>query len=300
MNMKECNTTINYIINQKKLLEYAYKSGLYKKNVEVYNLSLQDHMQQGVNLALGISKAKIFEIDNDVIHLLTLTDNKYDPSRHRLPFDVVFVDAKIPIIGSTEFIKKTNISYHGFLLFNVYEDNITDFKYPWYTKNDKEVKSIRMLSLWSSKDHPGGYMRFCLTDERTDVPKSEINFKIEDFEQKQLASFGLNFLDFINDPDVEFVYSRANRKMNERRAHRGLPVYPKITSIRVKNKLKRYITKMKRNNPLFYSHRFWVRGHWRTLRNNERYGKNAGKTIWIKPYIKGDGLLINKNYELRT
>jgi len=300
MNMKECNITLSHIMGQKKLLDYAYNSGLYKNDVVVYNLSLKEHLQQGVNLAVGIYKSKIFEVDRDVIHLLTLTDNKYDPNRHILPFDVIYIEAKIPIIGSTYEMKKTNINYHGILLFNVYKDQGHSFEYPWYSKDNKEAISIRMLSCWSTPDKPGGYMRLCLTDERVDVSPDEVSFKMEDFEQKQLKSFALNFLDFINDPDVEFVYSRNNRKLNERRIKQKLPAYPKITTIRVKNKLKRYITKIKKNNPMFYSHRFWVRGHWRTLRNEDHYGENTGKTLWIKPYIKGDGLLINKQYELRS
>jgi hypothetical protein len=299
MNMAECNKTLEYIMRQKKTLEYIYRTGLYKKDEQAYNLAVKDHMEHGVNLGVGISKSKIFDIDYDIIHLLTLTDNKYDPKRHSLPFDVIFVDAKIPIIGSTGTIKKTNINYHGFLLFNVYEDEGIRFEYPWYSKNNAEVISIRMLSVWSHSDTPGGFMRLCLSDEREDVKPDAISFKIETFEQKQIKSFALNFLDFINDPEVEFVYSRANRKRNERRVKRGLPAYPKIASIRIKNKLKRYITKMKKNSKMFYSHRFWVRGHWRTLRNEKRYGENTGKTVWIKPYVKGDGLLINKKYELR-
>lgn len=46
-----------------------------------------------------------------------------------------------------------------------------------------------------------------------------------------------------------------------------------------------------------YSHKFWVRGHFRWLRA-ERYGENIGKKLWIAPFIKGKGVMLHKEYDL--
>jgi len=63
--------------------------------------------------------------------------------------------------------------------------------------------------------------------------------------------------------------------------------------------LRRYISNLKSNGHIDYSHKFWVRGHWRTLKNEKRYKDSVGKKMWIKPFIKGKGILIDKKYELK-
>lgn len=47
-----------------------------------------------------------------------------------------------------------------------------------------------------------------------------------------------------------------------------------------------------------HSHAFWVRGHYRHLKS-ERFKNKQGQMIWIPPYIKGNGELLDKVYEMK-
>lgn len=108
----------------------------------------------------------------------------------------------------------------------------------------------------------------------------------------------MNFLDFLNNPEVELLTIDRSDEQNDKRIKGGKPPIPTQKLIKLTGKLKVYINKLESDGLYKVSHRFWVRGHFRTLRNKTRYGSNSGKKIWILPYIKGSGILIDKNYEV--
>jgi len=54
--------------------------------------------------------------------------------------------------------------------------------------------------------------------------------------------------------------------------------------------LKKYINELNENKAFSYLHKFWVRGHWRKYITYKR---------WIKPYIKGNGILVKKQYFIK-
>ena len=300
MNMNEYQTSMKYIIQSKMMLEEVYKRfpTLSEHDKNLYHELVIDHGQHNFNFGLGLGFSKVFEINDDIIRLITLTDNEYT-LEHKLPFDVIFIEAKIPVIGRYDTDFKTNIYYHGFLVFNIYNDYGTNYTFPWYKQEKKNVCDIRIMGVYSKDNKLVGLTRLSLVKKREDTEETETQLMIPEHEAKQIRSFVLNFLDFLNDPDIEFVVGRHNKRNNEKRIRKGKMPLPESTTIIVKNKLKRYISDLKRDKYKFYSYRFWVRGHWRTFRS-EIYGENQGKKIWIKPYIKGDGLMISKNYELRT
>ena len=77
-----------------------------------------------------------------------------------------------------------------------------------------------------------------------------------------------------------------------------MPIPNKKIIIPVGN-LKRYIEMYRHSDDSFkYSHQFWVRGHWVTFRH-QRYKEAKGKKKWIYPFVKGEGIMINKKYELK-
>jgi hypothetical protein len=67
--------------------------------------------------------------------------------------------------------------------------------------------------------------------------------------------------------------------------------------VRVRGALKRYLQQVRTGRHFTYSHRFWVRGHWRHFRH-PRFVHMRGQKIWIPPFIKGSGILIDKRYRL--
>lgn len=111
--------------------------------------------------------------------------------------------------------------------------------------------------------------------------------------------FVLNFLNFINNPEVEQVEANYGKRKNQKRIEKGKTPIPPRSTIKLKGKLRKYIRDLKRNPESWnYGHRFWVRGHYRTLRDKDRYGDKAGRRIWIPPYIKGKGMLYKKTYKI--
>ena len=116
---------------------------------------------------------------------------------------------------------------------------------------------------------------------------------------KKIQIFICNFLDFLNDPEVELKTIKRSEKNRERRIKNGKMPIPPINFIIVTGKLKIYQDGISSGIHFDFSCKFWVRGHFRRLIDEERYGESAGKRIWIKPYIKGKGILKDKNYKLK-
>jgi hypothetical protein len=111
--------------------------------------------------------------------------------------------------------------------------------------------------------------------------------------------FMCNFLDFLINPEVEFIRVERTIEQNEKRMKRGKIPLPNYDFVKVNGMLKIDLEKLRSGEVFHYSHRFWVRGHFRTLRSERRYKDKVGVKIWIVPYIKGKGLLIEKPYLIK-
>lgn len=300
MGVKQFQKSMFCVKKMSQGITQMYKQGLHLSHPEIFYPMKEENEKNNVNFGIGLLKSKIFEVPHDVNMLLTLTDNKFDFTRHKLPFDIIFIDAPTPILGRSENVYKTNLVYHGLLVFNVYSMVGKDIIYPWYkiSENDKEAKEIRIMGYYSGGGEIKGLTRISLSNyERDDVKETFLQMVMPQHEINQLRSYVLNFLDFLNDPDVEFIHIDRSKKMFKKIKKGGAPT-PSSNRIIVKNKLKRYINNLKKGGHMTYSHRFWVRGHWRTY-DNPYFKKVLGRKQWIKPYIKGDGLLVPKTYELK-
>lgn len=109
-----------------------------------------------------------------------------------------------------------------------------------------------------------------------------------------------NVIDLIegNKEELEIREIKSSPIQMEKRIKRGkVPIKDRII-IKPKTRLLEYIKEFEKDyEKLHYSHKFVVRGHWRHFRA-ERYICAQGKKVWIKPYIKGEGLLVQKSYTL--
>ena len=112
-----------------------------------------------------------------------------------------------------------------------------------------------------------------------------------------IKRFICNFLDFLNDPEVELTLVERTKEQNEKRLLAGKPAIPKEHFVKLTGKLKIYIDELVKTDALsHFNYRFWVRRHKRTFKSL-RYSKQVrGTTIWIEPHIKGKGILIKKEY----
>lgn len=241
------------------------------------NQNTEKMIKEGLWAVELLEKARIFKIPSELASLFLRTDCKYMPP---LPFENVFletsfkIDASVIVISNPKKMRMMvvdipNVVVNGIFLIQGDETNIT---------------VLCLLKDEIGEKHPIIF----------DMPLTNKN----DLENATIANFINNFLCFINSPEIEYVDNKDTGRQTKIRRRKGKPSRLLITSIILTNPLKRYITKLRSGEFFTYSHKFWVRGHWRTYDNP--YFKNVfGKKQWIKPYIKGDGLLIPKNYELK-
>lgn len=115
---------------------------------------------------------------------------------------------------------------------------------------------------------------------------------------KTIQNFIYGFINFLNNPEVSFIETNFNKTQNIKRISKGKLPLPTRTIIQINGELKRYLYNYEtqnKNNP--YSHKFWVRGHFRHF-NSDKYKLKKGQVKWILPFTKGKGILINKTYEV--
>lgn len=231
----------------------------------------------------SLKNSKIFILEENIAQMLYLTDNEIFP--REIPFDNFFLETSFELEDGT-MVKGIHI-----------------IKEP---KNNFIIASVRL----SNKNLPPSTMSFDLFATKLDTLKVGNKFfdmKTEEggeigigvIKNKKLQTFICNFLDFLNDPEVELKIITRTEEQNQKRINKGKFAIPQLNFIIVTGKLKIYQDKISNGIHFSYSHKFWVRGHFRILRNEERYKESIGKRTWIKPYIKGKGILLDKDYKLK-
>lgn len=246
----------------------------------------------------GMSVAKVFEVEDDVKKLLCLTETPIKNDEIHLPFSSIFLDVSFTKEELKEYgvnIKNdtiTGISVQVRTLALEKPNNIVgDALYIITLSQEGEdvvfddfVRNIN-LTEDTSKKYPGieniGTQPNSLTDAVT---------------VKFIHKFVLNFLNFLNNPEVEYVEHIRSAKNRERRAKKGKAIIPSTMSIKVTGKLREYIDEAASGENWHFNYRFWVRGHFRDLKDDRYVNK---KRIWILPYIKGKGILVDKTYDVK-
>lgn len=249
------------------------------------------HLDQIESQLQWTKEAHIFHVDEDVTKLLTLTKNK--PQFMHLPFNNLFIDCKItfgrlqiegihllackPLEG-TKFAVIDDGDYNNFHFFYFIKDqNRPDAKYFEYglieTTDELEVRFKEDIKKRSDEE--------------------EIDFSEAMDTSKNVKIFITNFLSLLDNPEVEIVGRKANEEKNIKRASHGKQTIPTRNFVVVKGTIKAYIEQLKTGKHFSYGHSFWVRGHFRKL-EDEHYKAARGKILWVMPFIKGSGLLIEK------
>ena len=140
-------------------------------------------------------------------------------------------------------------------------------------------------------------------------------------DRRKVKEYIMNFVDFVNSEEVKLMFTERTDKNTERRVQKGNVPLPSFNKIYVIGYLAKYLKELEATEgETRFSHRFWVRGHFRhfwnkkydhlyqdfkdgNLKNQKgcQYimdGSGSLK-IWIFPFIKGKGILINKGYKLK-
>jgi hypothetical protein len=101
-----------------------------------------------------------------------------------------------------------------------------------------------------------------------------------------------------NDEDLEIVTVNTSKEQNLKRIKRRQIPMPTKVFIKAKGEFKQYVKKFNQDDIKELSYRFLVRGHFRHFRSDKFIYKKGEKT-WIKPFYKGKGIVISKDYVIR-
>lgn len=242
-----------------------------------------------------MSNAKYFEIPENINLLLSNTSNRV--REVKLPFYFIFLDTKITVYDR---------NYYCFFL--------------------SDYLSLKKMALEKGKrlDHlPNtiSILTFYETEEGMGYNLINLYEKGGDKYKRKVREYIMNFIDFVNSEDIKLMFNQRTEKNTERRVQKGRLPLPSFNKIRVVGYLAKYLKELEETEGLTrFSHRFWVRGHFRHFYNKKfdglyklfKEGKlknqkrcqyimdNSGALkVWIFPFIKGEGILINKKYKLK-
>jgi len=228
-----------------------------------------------------LPNSRIFKIPKQISEMFLHTT---PIKTYLLPFETIFLEQQIKV--------DETLSIKGILINQI----------PHHMKNELKNPDENMCWCVSNiivdgKKSTTTFLIGETQDERDQIYGQDLQPEMGQEHVNHIENIVFNFLCFVNSPDIEYITRADTSRDTKIRARKGKPQRPPIASIILTDPIKRYLSKQRIGEKMVYSHRFWVRGHWRTLRN-DLYRENKGKTLWVKPYIKGDGLLIPKNYRL--
>lgn len=247
-----------------------------------------------IHIQTMIENAKVFEIEDDQKKLLLLSDPPESNDKIRTPFEHIFLDTAF----SKEELEDVGITVPE-NIYRIIGIGITEGKIYDYRDKKKEAGDTIRFSILIEDDKGYQFGTFAdfytLHDEYKDSDDLTLNVTPKSI-KKFVHKFFLSFINFVNNPEVELVEHCRSAKSKERREKKGLPVIPSTTTIKITGKLKQYIDDIRQGEGWTYGYRFWIRGHFRDL-VSERYIEK--KRIWILPFIKGKGILVEKTYTVQ-
>lgn len=248
---------------------------------------------------------KHFEIEDDVKELLLRTRPPRKPELH-LPFDVLYLDVKF---------EKEELEGMGFHLDADSIQGIVlrrgDIMY--YNKTQPEVKPVVVgkdlrISVASTDIRDDGKFLSITTFPSKIEVRKDFKMKVElDIDktaislndQKLIADFAVNFLYFINNPDVKYRYVERSEKNIQRRIREHKPILPSSYKITLTGESLRYLNEIKAGLRTECQYAFDVRGHYRQLQS-PFYKQKRGVRIWVSHFVKGKdkGFIVEKYYDL--
>lgn len=257
---------------------------------------------------------KFFKVHEHILKTLLLTDNNI--GRKKLPFNSMFINNWIPLtqLNLKLKTKKTNekqiINLMDYGVSGIHLVNSNSMKFGdehGITKHYGDVAILWFIEHKTDKDKFLGNNRL-LTMENTNFFFDNKVFTGEMLDNigmkhllpkitSQIALLVCNILDFLNEPDVRYVVSEHKSLNKKRLKHNKKTIYPTLT-VQITGETKQYFDALRMGRHFSYSHKFWVRGHYKHY-THPRYKNMQGKRTWVKPFIKGEGLLLNKKYNLK-
>lgn len=271
------------------------------------------------NITKCLDESRMFLINNKIKKLLCLTKTpKSHNSDLRLPFETIFLDVRFSREEAEKFGFKFGIVREvvGIILNqmvvnrNEYKENGID----WVVLNDHSkigsddednigigIRASVLCIEDSDKDEEGAIMfstfNFPYLEVDNETKKiGVVDIKISKPVRKFIQTFSFNFLNFLYERDVEYVFNDYNLDRLRKRKEKGKFTPISIGTIKILGTLKKYIDSVAKES-FEYSHKFWVMGHYKFLQS-EKFKHKRFQRVYVIPHIKGKGLLIDKAREL--
>jgi len=281
----------------KSITPYQYVIEYAKMNQKASVLgdnSFTRHRQEwGTLMLLETSKdinenLRLLEIDPDLKPMIENTDNKlfYRP----LFFSHIFVNCDFTY---------EDITIRGLLLI----DHNQLGGYPFDKRGEIALNDWTIFAVAVNlKERYEYYGNFRLLSE--ELLESYYEDKKDVTLSKKLWAYArtiaVNIIDLVegNDKDIKIITTKTTVEDNDKRKKRGKIPMPTKVYIRPKDSFREEIRAFNEEHSRgSISHKFIVRGHWVHF-TSERYKEMQGKKIWRKPFYKGKGLLVKKDYKM--
>lgn len=224
---------------------------------------------------------RLVEIEEDLMPLIINTDNKIFYGHLFFPFVFLNNDIKfehVIVKGIMICDKEINKDYSITAICLDLRD------YGFYTIMFDLIEKNENRSLLKTKED------------------KEFSARLNDYVRKIIC----NFVDLVegNDEDIDTVEIVTTQTQNLKRIKRGKIPFPTKVFIKAKKEFRKYVQEFNKNYEEFnnenkkgFGHKFLVIGHFRHFRA-ERYRHVKGSKIWIKPFWKGIGIVVSKEYKV--
>lgn len=252
------------------------------------------------DINVRLPNAHLFEIEEDVKKLLLLTKAPKDNSDIQFPFPNTYIDVQLTKEELAELgIKLDADRIFGFL--------IRRGCLSWDSKieaghNLRITTGVQIKNQDSSKDwialNTINVRNVIDYEPFKDFKTKNILADLSRRDKKIVGDFIVNVLNFINNPEVKMLKVERSEKNMKRRIRQGKIVLPSSYKVVLTGVLKEYLDEVRAGRHFSYSYKFWVKGTYRHLRSI-KFKNKKGIKIWIKPFKKGQGVLIEKIYVVK-
>ena len=236
------------------------------------------------------SELRLIELEKDLIPLVESTDNKI--FYRYLFFPSIFIN--------------NDFHFEGLIIKGIYvtecysKEGSNSYTLHWPIPNDYAVFVVAADIVIGCEFYSCFAMvNKAIGENFTDSSEERSRMRrLNDYARSMIC----NIVDMVegNDEDIEVVTIEAGREQNLKRIRRKKLPMPTKVFIRAKGEFKRYIKTFNKDNEdsgRKLGHKFLVRGHWRHFRS-EKFVHKQGEKTWIKPFYKGEGIVISKDYKV--
>ena len=238
------------------------------------------------------SELRLIELEKDLVPLVESTDNKifFRP----LFFPSIFIN--------------NDFHFEGLIVKGIYVTEChTEKGTSSYTLHDANVNDYAIFAVAADVDETCEYyVSIALVDKA--IGSQFLDSKEESKRLRRCIEhvriLVCNIVDMVegNTDDLSVVTIETTKEQNIKRIRRKQIPIPTRIVIRAKDNFKKYVKKfnddLKDAESRKIGCKFLVMGHYRHFRN-EKFKNVQGTKKWIKPYWKGDGIIVAKEYDLK-